>query len=125
MADTEINVVSQNPIVQQTKLPFPDWLKVELRVGLVEVVEEIVGKDKLYKLSVDFATEKRTIVAGLKPYYQKEDLVGKKAIFVFNLAPAKLAGIESNGMILAAKNIENKYKVFFADDSVPVGTRLE
>ncbi len=111
--------------VISNKVAFADWLKIELRVGLIELVEDIVGKDKLYKLSVDFGTEKRTIVAGLKPYFAKEELQGKKAPFVFNLAPAKLAGIESNGMILAARNTENKYKVFFADESIPQGTRLE
>jgi methionine--tRNA ligase beta chain len=125
MTENVPTVVPQSLPAEQLKIPFPEWLKIELRVGLIELVEEIVGKDKLYKLSVDFATEKRTIVAGLKPYFAKEELQGKKAVFVFNLAPAKLAGIESNGMILAAKNVENKYKVFFADDSVPIGTRLE
>jgi len=111
--------------IVSTKVAFADWLKIELRVGLIELVEDIVGKDKLYKLSVDFGTEKRTIVAGLKPYFAKDELQGKKAPFVYNLAPAKLAGIESNGMILAARNNENKYKVFFCDDSIPAGTRLE
>jgi len=121
----EKNVATAPVGVVSNKIPFTDWLKVELRVGLIELVEDIVGKDKLYKLSVDFGTEKRTIVAGLKPYFAKEELQGKKAPFVFNLAPAKLAGIESNGMILAAKNTENKYKVFFCDESIPQGTRLE
>lgn len=115
------------PVQEEEKkfLEFKDWLNVDLRVGLIETVEDIVRKDKLYKLLVDFASEKRLIVAGLKLYYTKEELVGKKAIFVFNLAPAKLGGIESNGMILAARNSEGKYKVFFADDSVAQGTKLE
>ncbi len=106
-------------------LAFKDWLSVDLRVGLIETVEDILGKDKLYKLLVDFASEKRTIVAGLKFYFTKEELIGKKAVFVFNLAPAKLGGVESNGMILAARNSEGKYRVFFADDSVMQGTKLE
>ena len=106
-------------------LAFEDWLKVELRVGLIESVEDIEGKDKLYKLSVDFATEKRTILAGLKQFYQKEELAGKKCVFVFNLAPKALAGIESQGMILAAHDKEGKYKVLFADDGVEAGTLFE
>ena len=113
-------------VSQQTNvLPFNDWLKVDLRVGLIEEVEDILEKDKLYKLSVDFASEKRVIVAGLKPYYTKEELKGKKAVFVFNLAPTRLAGFDSNGMILAARNNENRYRVFFADDSVEKGQKLE
>ncbi len=104
---------------------FDEWKNIDLRVGLIESVEEITGKDKLYKLSVDFGEEKRTIVAGLKSFYKTSELEGKKAIFVFNLEPVKLAGIQSEAMILAAKNNENKYKIFFADDSVIQGTKLE
>jgi|GEM_PF-777400 len=118
-------VVVSAPVEEKKFLAFKDWLNVELRVGLIEVVEDILGKDKLYKLSVDFASEKRTIVAGLKPYYSKEELGKKKAVFVYNLAPARLGGVESNGMILAARNSDGKYKVFFADDSVAQGTKLE
>lgn len=123
----EAKPLEQPKPVENPKLAFNDWLKAELRVGLIENVEEIANKDKLYKLSVDFGSEhgKRIIVAGLRPYYLKEELQGKKCPFVFNLAPAKLAGIESNGMILAARSSENKYRVFFSDDSVPQGSRLE
>jgi len=112
--------------VEEKVLSFDDWVKVELRVGLIEGVDDIEGKDKLYKLSVDFGEQgKRTILAGLKPYYSKEEIQGKKTTFVFNLAPRKMAGFESQGMILAAKNNENKYKITFIDDSVPQGTKLE
>ena len=105
---------------------FDDWTKVELRVGLIESVEDIVGKDKLYKFSVDFGTEgKRTILAGLKPYYSKEELLNKKTVFVFNLAPRMLAGFESQGMILAGKTLDGKYRITSIDDSITQGTRLE
>jgi methionyl-tRNA synthetase len=104
---------------------FEEWQKIDLRVGLIELVEEVEGKDKLYKMIVDFGEEKRSVVAGLKPFFQIEELQNKKAVFVYNLDPVKLAGIESQAMILAAKNSEGKYKVFFADDSVEKGTRLE
>ena len=108
-------------------IAFDDWAKVELRVGLIEEVEDIVGKDKLYKMTVDFGEEfgKRTILAGIKFYYSKEDIKGKKTIFVYNLAPRALAGFESQGMILAVKNNEGKYKITFVDDSVAQGSRLE
>ncbi len=108
-------------------IPFEDWAKIELRAGLIEDVEDIVGKDKLYKMTVDFGTElgKRTILAGIKFYYTKEEIKGKKSIFVFNLAPRVLAGFESQGMILAAKNTEGKYRINFVDESVLQGTRFE
>ena len=119
-------IVETKAIVQEKKLlSFDEWKNIDIRVGLIESVDDIVGKDKLYKMSVDFATEKRTVVAGLKLYFAKEELQGKKAAFVFNLAPAKLAGIESQAMILAARTTEGKYKVFFSDDAVAQGTRLE
>jgi len=108
-------------------IAFEDWAKVELRVGLIEEIEDIVGKDKLYKMTVDFGTElgKRTILAGIKFYYSKEEIKGKKSIFVYNLAPRALAGVESQGMILAVKNNEGKYKITFVDESVVQGSRLE
>ena len=108
-------------------IAFDDWAKVELRVGLIEEVEDIVGKDKLYKMTVDFGEEfgKRIILAGIKFYYSKEEIKGKKTIFVYNLAPRALAGFESQGMILAAKNNEGKYKITFVDETVAQGTRLE
>jgi methionyl-tRNA synthetase len=104
---------------------FEEFEKIDLRVGKIESVEDIEGKDRLYKLTVDFKEEKRTVVAGLKEYFEKSDLEGKKAAFVYNLDPVTLAGIESQAMIMAAKNNEGQYKVFFADESVEEGTKLE
>jgi len=119
-------MVGEEVSQESNVLAFNDWVKVELRVGLVESVEDIEGKDKLYKLSVDFGEKgKRTILAGLKPYYQKEELINKKTVFVFNLAPRAMAGFESQGMILAGKNSENKYKILFVDESIPQGTKME
>jgi methionyl-tRNA synthetase len=119
-------VVGEGVVVEKKVLSFDDWIKAELRVGLIESVDDILGKDKLYKFSVDFGSEgKRTILAGLKPYYSKEELLGKKTVFVFNLAPRSLAGFESQGMILAAKTPEGKYKITSIDDSIVQGTRLE
>jgi methionyl-tRNA synthetase len=124
-SDVVQNVAVQN-VDQNNIVTFNDWMKVELRVGKIEVVEDVVGKDKLYKFSVNFGEMgKRTILAGLKQYYTKEELLNKKTVFVFNLAPRPLAGSVSQGMILAAKTIEGKYKIVSIDDSVVEGTRLE
>lgn len=118
-------VVKEQAIEEKKVLSFNEWKNIDLRVGLIEAVEDLPRKDKLYKLNVDFSSEKRTVIAGIKPFYQKEELYGKKAIFVFNLAPAKLAGFVSEAMILGAADKEGKYKVFFADENVMQGTRLE
>ncbi len=81
---------------------FSDWEKIDLRVGKILKVEDIEGADKLYKLTVDIGSEKKTVCAGLKNHYSKDELKGKKIILFTNLAPRKLKGITSEGMILAA-----------------------
>jgi len=85
-------------------ISFNDWSKLDLRVGEILEIEEIKGADKLYKLKIDLGTETRTLVAGLRQYYTKEELDGKKVIVFCNLEPRKIKGIESRGMILAAVN---------------------
>ena len=77
-------------------------MKVELRVAKVLTAEKVEKSKKLLKLTVDVGTEQRTLVAGIAEAYEPESLVGKTVVIVFNLKPAKLMGIESNGMVLAA-----------------------
>ncbi len=84
-------------------ITIDDFKKIELRVGLVKVAEAIEGADKLLKLTVDIG-EERTIVAGIAKDYSPEDLVGKQIVVVSNLKPAKLKGIESEGMLLAVED---------------------
>jgi len=93
------------------KIPFKDFQRLDIRVGLIKSVEDHPDADKLLVLKVDLGEEKeRSIVAGLKGHYEKSDLEGKKAVFVANLEPVTLRGVESNGMILAAVS-EDKSKV--------------
>lgn len=108
-------------------IPFSDWEKLDLRVGQIKKVEDIEGADKLYKLEIDLGKEigKRTVCAGIKPYYSKEDLKGKKIILFVNLAPRKLKGIESQGMILAAVNEEKGKVILLAPESdIEVGAKV-
>ena len=85
------------------KIPYSDFEKLDLKVGKILEVEDHPKADKLYVLKVDLSEEKpRQILAGLKPYYKKEYLLNKKAIFIANLEPRIIRGLESNGMILAA-----------------------
>jgi len=83
---------------------YEQFSKVDLRVATVLDVEDIAGADKLYKLSIDLGKEKRTILAGMKPYYKKEEIKGKQIIVVANLEPRKMKGLTSEGMLLAASN---------------------
>lgn len=104
---------------------FSDWEKLDLRVGEIEEVEDIEGADKLYKLTINIGDETRTVCAGIKKYYSKDDLKGKKIILIANLAPRKLRGIESQGMILAAVNKEESEIVLITSDSdIEVGSRV-
>ena len=97
---------------------FEDWSKLDLRVGQIIEVEEIEGADKLYKLTVDVGEEigKRTICAGIKPYYSKEELMNKKIIIIVNLAPRVMRGIESQGMLLAAGGVKENLCVLLAPE---------
>ena len=80
-----------------------DFQRLDLRVGIIRQAEPISGSDTLLKLTVDLG-EERTIVAGLAPHYQVDDLRNKQVIVVANLKPVKLRGVESQGMILAAED---------------------
>ena len=84
------------------KISIDDFAKVEMRVGQIKTAERIMGADKLLKLTVDIGTETRQICAGIAQYYEPEKLIGRKVAVVVNLAPRKLRGVESNGMIIAA-----------------------
>jgi methionyl-tRNA synthetase len=106
---------------------FSDWEKIDLRVGRIVNVEEIEGADKLYKLTVDLGEEigERTVCAGIKQHYLKEDLAGKKVVIFANLAPRKLKGIESQGMVLAAVNDqEGKVILLSPEKDIEAGSKV-
>jgi methionyl-tRNA synthetase len=107
------------------KISIDDFVKVELRVAEVKVAERVKGADKLLRLEVDLGTEVRQLVAGIAEAYAPETLIGRKVVIVANLAPRKLRGLESNGMIVAA-SIEGGKPVLasFLED-VPIGARLK
>jgi methionyl-tRNA synthetase len=107
------------------KIGIEDFAKIEMRVGTVKVAERVKNADKLLRLEVDIGTEVRQVVAGIAEAYAPETLVGKKVAIVANLAPRKLRGLESNGMVLAA-SVEGGKPVLatFAED-VPDGAKLK
>jgi len=108
------------------EITIDDFVKVDLRVGLVISAEAVKGADKLLQLKVDIGEpEPRTIVAGIAKAYSPESLVNRKIVIVANLAPRKLRGIESQGMIVAA-SLEGGAPVLAAFlEEVPVGARLK
>ncbi len=93
------------------QISVDDFRKVDLRVGKVLTCEKVPKSEKLLRLEVQVGDEKRQIVAGISKHYKPEDLVGKNIIVVANLAPAKLMGVESNGMLLAASTEDGKLTV--------------
>ncbi len=116
----------QAPAAADTKIGIEDFAKVELRVGEILAAERIPKADRLLKLQVDIGTEVRQVCAGIAQYYEPEKLIGMKVVVVTNLAPRKLRGVESNGMIVAASVGEEGRPVLatFAED-VPKGTKLK
>lgn len=99
------------------KIPFSDWEKCDLRVGKILEVEDHPKADKLYILKVDLGElEPRTIVAGLRSRYTKEELTGKSGVFIANLEPVVLRGIKSEGMTLAAANQDDSVVVLLTTD---------
>ena len=101
-----------------------DFMKVELRVARVLAAERVEKSKRLLKLQVDVGTEQRTLVAGIAEAYEPEALVGKSVVIVFNLKPAKLMGIESNGMVLAASPDGGKPEVVTFVNPPEPGTRV-
>ncbi len=115
---------TQNYALKEGKIPFPkleyevDEFPLDLRIGKITNAEHIEGADKLYKEEVDFGTEKRQIVSGLAKDYTPRELMGKNVIVVCNLKKAKLKGVESYGMLLAAEH-DGKLTVVEAPKSNP------
>jgi len=108
------------------KIAIEDFAKVEMRVGQIKTAERIVGADKLLKLTVDIGSEVRQICAGIAQFYEPEALVGRKVVVVVNLAPRKLRGVESSGMIVAASvGPEGKPVLAAFTEDVEIGARLK
>ena len=103
-------------VAKLAEISVDDFAKVELRVAEIKACEPIKRAKKLLKLTLDDGEGERTVASGIAPWYSPEDLTGHKVIIVANLKPAKLCGVESQGMILAADNAEDDVKVLFVDD---------
>ena len=100
-----------------------EFWKFNIRVGYVKEAERVPRSRKLIKMIVDFGDHERTIVAGIGDQYAPEDLKGKKTIFVINLKPKKVMGVESRGMLLVAES-EGKIYPIILPDEVPIGAKV-
>jgi methionyl-tRNA synthetase len=108
------------------KITIDDFAKVELRVGVVKSAEKIQGADKLLKVMVDIGDEVRQVLAGIALAYAPEQLVGRKVVVVTNLAPRKMRGQESNGMLLAASDgADGKPVLVTFAEEIPAGAKVK
>jgi methionyl-tRNA synthetase len=113
-----------SPLAPQ--ITIDDFVKIDLRVATIVEAEKVKGADKLLRLMVDVGFEKRQIVAGIAKAYEPEKLVGRKVVIVANLAPRKLRGLESNGMIVAASlGAEDLPILAGFHEDIPNGARLK
>ena len=102
-------------------ISFNDFKRIELRVGEVISVESVPNADKLYVLQVDIGGKQVQLVAGLRPFYKEDEIKGKKIVVVANLEPAKIRGLDSDGMLLAASGNED-VSLLTVDKDIPVGS---
>jgi methionyl-tRNA synthetase len=107
---------------QKVEIQYDDFAKLDLRVGTIVAAEKVAKADKLLKLEVDLGFEKRTIVSGIALHFKPEDLTGKQVVIVANLAPRKLKGIESNGMILSAEDENGKLHLINPEEIINPGS---
>jgi methionyl-tRNA synthetase len=107
------------------KISIDDLMKVDLRVGIIKSAERIPGADKLLKLQVDIGEEVRQILAGIALAYAPEELIGRKVVIVANLAPRKMRGLESNGMLLAASVGDGKPVLCTFGEEIAPGAKVK
>lgn len=117
----ETNVEEKQPAAVKPEIVFDDFAKIDLKVGTIVAAEKVEKADKLLKLSIDLGFETRTIVSGIALHYAPEEIVGKQVTVVTNLAPRKMRGIESNGMILMAEDANGKLHFVKPENAINAG----
>jgi methionyl-tRNA synthetase len=115
---TDESKKAEAAVTVKPEIVFDDFAKIDLKVGTIVTAEKVEKADKLLKLQVDLGFETRTIVSGIALHFTPEDIVGKQVVVVVNLAPRKMRGIESNGMILMAE--DNTGKLHFVKPEVAI-----
>ena len=107
-----------------SNITYDDFTKLDIRIAKIINTEKIPGKSKIIKGIIDLGEEKRGVIIGGAEYYQPEDLVGKIVVVIANLEPRKIAGFESNAMLLAADVNDKPFWLTVSED-VPLGTKIK
>ncbi|MBI2006439.1 MAG: tRNA-binding protein [Nitrosopumilales archaeon] len=105
-------------------ITYDDFAKLDIRIAKIISIEKISGKTKIVKGIIDIGSEKRDLIIGGAEFYQPEDLIGKTVVAIINLEAKKIAGIESNAMLLAADLNDKPFWLTVTDD-VPLGTKIK
>ena len=113
------------PVETPREISIDDFAKLDLRTAIVTAAEKVEKTEKLLKLTVDMGTEQRTIISGIAQHYTPEDMVGRTVIVIANLKPAKIRGIESHGMLLAASDADRTMLSLVTAPSLPAGCKVK
>jgi methionyl-tRNA synthetase len=129
MEESKSEILNQKPASDKStagksEIVYDDFAKLDLRVGTVTACEKVQKADKLLKLTIDLGTETRTIVSGIALHYTAEEMTGKQVVVVINLAPRKMKGIESQGMILTAEDKDGKLRLLKPEEMVSPGSTV-
>ena len=117
-----VAAIEEHAINIKPEIQFDDFAKIDLKVGTILTAEKVEKADKLLKLEVDLGSEKRTIVSGIAMHFNVEEIIGKQVVVVANLAPRKMRGIESQGMILMAEDKAGKLHFVNPDSVIDTGS---
>ena len=107
-----------------TNITYDDFAKLDLRIAKITSTEKIPGKSRIIKGVIDLGEERREVIIGGAEYYQPEELIGRTVVVIANLEPRKIAGFESNAMLLAA-DVNDKPFWLTVKEDVPVGTKIK
>ncbi len=120
----QMELASQPVTPLKPEIVFDDFAKIDIRIGTVTAAEKMPKSDKLLKLTVDSGLDKRTILSGIAKHYSPEDILGKQVTFIANLAPRKMMGMESQGMILMAEDKDGKLRLLQPNETVAPGSTV-
>jgi methionyl-tRNA synthetase len=120
----EKNKMEENKNEETGLIAIDEFFKAKLKTAKILEAEKVEGADRLLKLQIDIGNEKRQIVAGIAAFYSPENLIGKNIVVVSNLKPAKIRGVESNGMLLAAKTPDGELRLATLDGDIPPGSSV-
>ena len=115
---------AKNIVAQKELVSFDDFTKMDIRVGTILEAEKVPKANKLLKILIDTGIDKRTVVSGISEHYKADEIIGKKVSVLLNLAPRKIRGVESEGMILMAEDFEGNLAFVSPEKEVGSGSEI-